>query len=132
MPHIQLARAEAGLGHLELAREQLAKRLAEAEVRNNPLELGALERELARVAIAARDRVAFEVHCQAMMVHFQSTQQFNLMRQREELWARAVASALCSPPSMHGALAVASDADPLEGETQVESRAASRLPPAPS
>lgn len=130
MPHIQLARAEAGLGNLELAREQLIKRLGEAELRNNPLELGALERELARLAIVARDRVAFEVHCQAMMVHFQSTQQFNLMRQREELWARAVAVGLCSPPSMHGALAVGA-ADPLEGETQVESRAASRMPPAP-
>jgi len=132
LPFLQLARAETGLGNYELAREQLALCSVHAELRGNPLELGAIERELALVALTARDRASFEVHCHAMAGFFRRTQQPNLLRQQEELWARAVACGLRSAPSMSQALATSAGADLLDGETHVESRAPSRNPPAPS
>jgi len=131
LPYLQLARADTGLGQHELAREQLVLRSVDAELRGNPLELGALEREFALIALAARDRVAFELHCRAMAGHFGRTQQPNLLRQQEELWTRAVALGLRAAPSMNHALTTSAGPDPLDGETHVESRAPSRVPPQP-
>ncbi|MEY4507925.1 MAG: hypothetical protein RLZZ450_47 [Pseudomonadota bacterium] len=52
---IELALAEAGLGRLALAREQLAKLLADNEPNQSALTLGSLHDALARVALIGRD-----------------------------------------------------------------------------
>jgi tRNA A-37 threonylcarbamoyl transferase component Bud32 len=131
LPFIQLARAEIGLGNLEQARALLQQRMSNAEQRNNPLELGALSRELALLAIHARDEPAFEQHTEAMLAFYQATQQPGLARQRDELWALATEAGLCDRPSMSLARANTSAFDEADGATVVEPRLQARVIPPP-
>lgn len=70
---IELALAEAGLGHHELARTQLEGMLAEHSERAGPLTLGAVQEALARVALLAADDMAFRGHASEMARLYRST-----------------------------------------------------------
>ena len=64
--HIELALAEAALGHNELAIEQLDHWLKTYQEADAPLTRGALHEARARVALQQRDRSAFEMHLRRM------------------------------------------------------------------
>jgi tRNA A-37 threonylcarbamoyl transferase component Bud32 len=98
-PFLQLARAEVGLGNHERARTLILEQLTHAEARGNPLELGIVHRELAVIALAARDTGAFDRHLALMTVQFRATQHPSLSRQRELLLARAVSAGIKESPT---------------------------------
>jgi tetratricopeptide (TPR) repeat protein len=125
-PFLQLARAEVGLGNHEEARKIMLAQLENAEARNNPLELGIVHRELASVALSARDTSAFDLHLAMMTVQFRATQHPNLARQRELLLARAVSAGLKESPT--GTWTASSESS-LDSATIVEPHTSRRTIP---
>jgi tRNA A-37 threonylcarbamoyl transferase component Bud32/tetratricopeptide (TPR) repeat protein len=123
-PLLQLARAELGLGNQEEARRIMLEQLENADARNNPLELGIVHRELASIALAARDTAAFDRHLALMTSQFRGTQHPNLARQRELLLARAVSAGIKESPT--GTWTASSEFS-LEGATVVEAGGSRRL-----
>jgi len=86
----QLALAEAGLANFYEAIELLDAELASRKPRQNPLELGALHRDRAQVALLAGDRAAFSRHFDAMQTFFRATRNPWLIQQCDTLLTRAV------------------------------------------
>lgn len=114
----QLALAEAELGSTESARARLDEQVAIAtRAEPNPLTLGALEGDRARVAIVARDQQAFERSYAAMTEWFGATQNPWLLQQCDALLATAVRAGLCGDASGPGT--VGDDDDELDGSTEV-------------
>jgi hypothetical protein len=70
---IELALAEAGLGQLTAAREQLAGLIARHAEQGGPLICGALHEASARVAISAQDFDAARAHFEQMRAYYQPT-----------------------------------------------------------
>ncbi len=125
-PFLQLVRAEVGLGNHEQARALMLTQLENADARNNPLELGIVHRELASIALAARDIGAFDRHLALMTAHFRATQHPNLTRQRELLLARAVSAGIKESPT--GTWTASSELG-LDSATLVEAHSSRRLLP---
>jgi Protein kinase domain/AAA ATPase domain len=120
LPFVALARAELGLGNPDAARCVLLERLELAEPQNNPLELGVLQRELASIALAVRDAVAFDRHLSLMTAHFRATQHPHIARQRELLLTRAISAGLKESPT--GAFLPGGSDGALESATVIEAR----------
>jgi tetratricopeptide (TPR) repeat protein len=81
----QLAACELALGKHALARERLEQLLALVAPGENPLWLGLLHRDLARIALSAQDEAGYRVHERAMEQHFAVTRNPALMQQIEQL-----------------------------------------------
>ncbi len=88
-PQQQLALIELQQGDLAGAKARLEQLLADLSAFDNPLWTGSVHRDLARVALAARDRQAFEAHARAMGSCFRATQNTLLIQQCELLQAEA-------------------------------------------
>lgn len=88
------AHALAGLGRIEEATELSERLLAECAGYDNPLAIGLLHHDRARIAYVARDRRAFERHVQAAKEAFFATGNPALLAKVRRLRARGVAAAL--------------------------------------
>lgn len=113
----QLALAEAALGNLPRARALLARQLELLTPSGSPLRLGLVERDLADVALLARDRAAFEHHFAAVDAHFRGTRSPALFQLRDALLNRAAVAGVREP-----ALSTATLRDGLDGETELVGR----------
>ncbi len=91
-PRQQLALAEAALGNIETARTLLDEQVALALPLDNPLALGSLARDRARVALIARDEAQFERQFNVMSAYYWETQNPWLVQQCEALRGLAVQS----------------------------------------
>ena len=92
--HLPLAHAEGALGHFESARQMLQELLVDAAGRQNPLEIGMLHAELARLATRNLDVQAFDLHHAAMVESFQATGTPSLLRQCDALLSRAISTGM--------------------------------------
>ncbi len=88
-PLQQLALIALQEGDFEGARARLQQLLTELSHYDNPLWTGSAHRDLARVALAARDMQAFQTHARAMSSCFRATQNPLLIQQCELLQAEA-------------------------------------------
>jgi Protein kinase domain/AAA ATPase domain len=93
---IELARAEAGLGHVALAEEQLRSLLAAYEGAGNPLTVGALHEALADLAALRGDSRAFVDHLGEVDHWFRQTRNPALVARYERLSRDAVRASLGS------------------------------------
>jgi hypothetical protein len=93
---IQLARAEAGLGDLAGAEQQLQGLLDTHAPGGNPLSLGALAEALAELAALRGDEVAFGARVEEVARYFRGSGDPALVARHERL-AR-MRSAVCGPP----------------------------------
>ena len=82
---IELARAEAGLGNVALAEQQLLALAKDYEPRGNPLTLGTLHEALAEMATLRRDEVAFARHLAEVERWFRATGNPSLVARYERL-----------------------------------------------
>ncbi|HEY6878068.1 MAG TPA: protein kinase [Polyangiales bacterium] len=100
------ALALAGLGQLEEAARLCDALIAECAAYDNPLVQGLLHRDRARIACAARDREAFELHTQATTAAFATTKNPALIARGKRLYelgrAAGVAAALPSQSEQSG------------------------------
>ncbi|HKP59572.1 MAG TPA: protein kinase [Polyangiales bacterium] len=94
VPRQQLALAEAALGNLETARTILDEQVALARPLDNPLTLGSLARDRARVALLARDRAEFERAFESMSEYYRTTENPWLVQQCEALHGAATQAGL--------------------------------------
>lgn len=93
----ELAISEALLGDLDAARARLAA-LSAVPI-ENPLLMGSLFRDQARVALLARDEEAFLAAYLEMSARFRQTQHPSLIQQCQQLWEEAVRVALVESAS---------------------------------
>ncbi|MDB4987592.1 MAG: hypothetical protein JWN04_2770, partial [Myxococcaceae bacterium] len=115
----QLALAEAQLGWCESARTRLDEQLAIAvQPDPNPLTLGSLERDRARVAIVAKDDYAFEHSLAEMKRWFNATRNPWLLQQCDALVASAERTGLRAAQFQPGPLTHV--VDDLDGSTGVD------------
>jgi tRNA A-37 threonylcarbamoyl transferase component Bud32 len=89
-PLAQLAFAEQGLGHREVALALIARHVSNAEQSNNPLWLGSAHRDAALLALTHMDFAAFEHHFAAMQQLFRQTENPSLIQQCDAVLDRAV------------------------------------------
>ncbi|MET0385278.1 MAG: protein kinase [Polyangiales bacterium] len=90
LPRQELALIEAHLGNPQYAYQLLDACLVNASVHDNPLAMGSVHRDWARVALIADDRVTFAEHALEMETHFRRTGNPWLIQQCERLRAEAV------------------------------------------
>jgi hypothetical protein len=131
-PRQQLALTEAALGNIETARAILDAQVALAQPLDNPLALGSLARDHARVALLATDRPYFEQQFESMSVYFRATENPWLVQQCEALHNQAVQAGLLPREALGGWRSAAAHArrqELLAGETQGQTtfEAATRL-----
>jgi tetratricopeptide (TPR) repeat protein len=123
LPRQQLALAEAALGNTEIARAILDAQVALALQLDNPLTLGSLARDRARVALLDHDRAQFDREFQAMSDYFRATRNPWLVQQCEALHGLA-AQAGFRPREVFGGQrwgAVLLQQDILAAETMAQS-----------
>ena len=125
LAYLPLAHAEGALGHIETARQMLDELLVDAAERKNPLELGMLHAELARLATRNLDVSAFDTHHAAMVESFQETGTPALLRQCDALLSRAISTGM-KPHVADGLLWARSSLDGLDNVTAVEPRPPAR------
>lgn len=87
----QLAEMETALGETESARARLEELLARVSASDNPAWLGGIHRELARVALRARNLEAFQAHAQSCADYYSATRNPALIQQVEQLHSEAAA-----------------------------------------
>jgi tetratricopeptide (TPR) repeat protein/tRNA A-37 threonylcarbamoyl transferase component Bud32 len=131
-PRQQLALTEAALGNIETARAILDGQVALAQPLDNPLALGSLARDHARVALLARDRPYFERQFESMSAYYRATENPWLVQQCEALHNQAVQAGLLPREALGGWRSGAAHArrqELLAGETQGQTtfEAATRL-----
>jgi len=90
LPWSQVAIAEAHLGNVERATQLLDQVTAALLPLANPLQLGAVHAERARVALLAVDRESFDEHFAQMEYYFRSTRNASLIQQCDALLTDAV------------------------------------------
>lgn len=90
----QLALADATLGHGPQAAARLDALIAQKEATQNPLLLGSLQRDRAKVALLSGDAESFERSFSAMQKWFGVTQNPWLLQQADALLSRAVRAGL--------------------------------------
>jgi hypothetical protein len=95
----QLALAEARLGNFARAKQLLADLLPAVLLTEAPLAIGALQRDLARIALMERDLPAFERHFELMLEAFRKTKNPLLIQQCRRLLAEAEKSGLVAAPN---------------------------------
>ena len=95
----QLAMATALRGEHEAAAAQLEQLIERITHLQNPLQLGLLHRDRARVALLARDRAAFDTHCAATETYLRSTRNAGLIQLADALASAAVAAGVRPPSS---------------------------------
>jgi tetratricopeptide (TPR) repeat protein len=88
------AHALAGLGRLDEASSLAERLLAECAGHDNPLALGLLHHDRARIACVARDRQAFERHFHAAREAFTATANPALITKIRRLQERGIAASL--------------------------------------
>ena len=107
---IELARAESGLGALDIAEQQLRALLEKHTPAGNPLTLGALYEALAEVAALRDDRRAFEARVEDVARYFRSSRDPALVARYQRL--ERVATMLASTASGSDRLSTASSNPP--------------------
>lgn len=127
LAHLPLAHAEGALGHIETARHMLEQLLLVAAARANPLEIGLLHAELARLATRNLDVEAFDRHHAAMVESFEATGTPALLRQCDTLLSRAISTGM-KPHVPDGLLWARGSLDGHDNATAVESRPLTRTP----
>jgi hypothetical protein len=85
MPRQQLALARLARGDVVAAKNQLEQLVAELQPFDNPLWLGELHRDLARVALASRDADALRRELDQMSICFHHTENAALIQQSEQV-----------------------------------------------
>lgn len=90
----ELAHALAGLGRIEEATALCEKLLAECAAYDNPLALGLLHHDRARIAYVAHDQDAFTVHFHATRQAFLSTNNPSLLAKLRRLQLRGITASL--------------------------------------
>ncbi|MDB4991272.1 MAG: transcriptional regulator, LuxR family, partial [Myxococcaceae bacterium] len=95
----ELALAEARLGDTRSAIRRLGALMEDAKELDNPLLLGSLHRDRARVALIARDRLGFDRHLAAMSELFRATRNPCLIQQCDGLAAQAVTTGVHPVPA---------------------------------
>ncbi|MET0340581.1 MAG: protein kinase [Polyangiales bacterium] len=118
----ELALAEAAVGEHARAAARLEAMLAQLAATDNPLLLGALHRDRAAVALAARDVVAFDHHFGLMQTLFAATQNQWLIQQCDALLTRAVREGLKPTAPARALQAIAESSAEMDGATQIELR----------
>jgi hypothetical protein len=122
-PRQQLALAEAALGNIEVARAILDEQVALALPLDNPLALGSLARDRARVALLAQDRAQFDREFEAMSAYYRATENPWLVQQCEALHGLAVQAGVRPRDALVGQRwgAVLRPQDILAAETMAQS-----------
>jgi tetratricopeptide (TPR) repeat protein len=87
MPRLRLANAEAELGNFAGAVELVDGCFERAGRFDNPLAIGSVHRERARIALLAGDHASFELHLAATSAHFAATENPWLIQQTDALRA---------------------------------------------
>ena len=98
---LELAIAEASLGRIQEAAEQLDGLLALHRPRRGPLTLGALHEARARVALLAGDEQAFEEHLTAMEQIYQATKVPTLIERSRRLAKRRSRAVVAGASGAH-------------------------------
>jgi tetratricopeptide (TPR) repeat protein len=118
LPRQQIALSDARLGDVLGAAEQLDALIQAVAQLDNPLQRGLLHRERARVAVVAKDRLAFDQHFGAMKSHFAATRNPSLIQLADALVAEATQAGIRVDPSR--SLVPPPPADGLDGSTAKE------------
>ena len=102
MPRQQLALVQLARGDVAAAKRQLEQLVGELSPFDNPLWLGDLHRDLARVAVASRDAELLRRELDLMSIHFRHTENAALIQQSEQV-AHEAESALPQARAQHAA-----------------------------
>ena len=116
----QLALAEAALGQPDRAAELLEAQLSRFTEGDNPLLLGELHRDRARVALTARDEAAFALHFGQMQACFRSTGNPWLVQQCDALLTRAVRAGLAPAIPARDLQAISASSTHMDGSTVIQ------------